>query len=146
MTVTTYLIYLLIAVPLTIWVARTLSRNGKVFLIDVFHGNEAFADAVNRLLLVGFYLLNLGFVTLFLRSDRAVLDASGVFEQLSVKLGIVMLVLGVVHLTNVWIFNKIRTRSRLDNLNHPPVPPNEVTPARPLTVGEQAGYWGPGHA
>ncbi|MDX2972384.1 hypothetical protein [Kribbella solani] len=149
LTVTTYLIYLLIAVPLTIWVARTLSRNGKIFLIDVFHGNEAFADAVNRLLLVGFYLLNLGFVTLFLRSDRAVLDASGVFEQLSVKLGIVMLVLGLVHLSNVWIFNKIRTRSRLDSLSHPAVPPNDVTPMPPLTMNEQAaqaGYWGPGRA
>jgi cytochrome b561 len=126
MTVTTYLIYLLIAVPLTIWVARTLSRNGRIFLVDVFHGNEDFADAVNRLLVVGFYLVNLGFVTLFLRSDAAVLDARGVFEQLSVKLGIVMLVLGVLHLMNVWIFNAIRRRSRIEEMTAPPVPPNSV--------------------
>ena len=89
LSVTTYLIYLLVAVPLTIWVARTLSRNGRIFLVDVFHGNEDFADAVNRLLVVGFYLVNLGFVTLFLRSGSAVADARGVFEQLSVKLGTV---------------------------------------------------------
>ena len=75
MTVTTYLIYLLVAVPLTIWVARTLSRNGRIFLVDVFHGNEDFADAVNRLLVVGFYLVNLGFVTLFLRTGDTVADA-----------------------------------------------------------------------
>ncbi|HEY9334945.1 hypothetical protein [Kribbella sp. NPDC050459] len=140
MTVTTYLVYLLIAVPLTIWVARTLSRNGRIFLVDVFHGNAEFADAVNRLLVVGFYLINLGFVTLFLRSGRPVLDASGVFEQLSVKLGIVMLVLGVVHLTNVWIFNKIRTRSRLDSMTRPPVPPNDTV--QPLTMTEQAARYG----
>ena len=118
MTVTTYLIYLLIAVPLTIWVARTLSRNGRIFLVDVFHGNEDFADAVNRLLVVGFYLVNLGFVTLFLRADKVVVDARGVFEQLSVKLGFVMLVLGGLHLTNVWIFNKIRNRSQLQRYDH----------------------------
>jgi cytochrome b561 len=128
MTVTSYLIYLLIAVPLTIWVARTLSRNGRIFLVDVFHGNEDFADAVNRLLVVGFYLVNLGFVTLFLRSDTAVVDARGVFEQLSVKLGIVMLVLGVLHLVNVWIFNAIRRRSRIEEMTSPPVPPNSVLP------------------
>jgi hypothetical protein len=128
MTVTTYLIYLLIAVPLTIWVARTLSRNGRIFLVDVFHGNEDFADAVNRLLVVGFYLVNLGFVTLFLRADKVVVDARGVFEQLSVKLGFVMLVLGGLHLTNVWIFNKIRNRSQLHALTTPPVPPNDVLP------------------
>jgi hypothetical protein len=126
MTVTTYLIYLLIAVPLTIWVARTLSRNGRIFLVDVFHGNEDFADAVNRLLVVGFYLVNLGFVTLFLRSDTAVADARGVFDQLSVKLGIVMLVLGALHLMNVWIFNTFRRRSRIDEMTTPPVPPNDV--------------------
>ena len=135
MTVTTYLIYLLIAVPLTIWVARTLSRNGRIFLVDVFHGNEDFADAVNRLLVVGFYLVNLGFVTLFLRSDAAVVDARGVFEQLSVKLGIVMLVLGVLHLMNVWIFNAIRRRSRIEEMTAPPVPPNTV-----LATGAEPGY------
>ncbi|MFF0339348.1 hypothetical protein [Kribbella sp. NPDC004875] len=142
MTVTTYLVYLAIAVPLTIWVARTLSRNGRIFLVDVFHGNEDFADAVNRLLVVGFYLINLGFVTLFLRSGSAVLDASGVFEQLSVKLGIVMLVLGVVHLTNVWIFNKIRTRSRLDTMTNPPVPPNDTVQPAPVTITEHAARYG----
>jgi hypothetical protein len=131
MTVTTYLVYLAIAVPLTIWVARTLSRNGRIFLVDVFHGNEDFADAVNRLLVVGFYLINLGFVTLFLRGGSVVVDARGVFEQLSVKLGIVMLVLGAVHLTNVWIFNKIRTRSRLELQTTPPVPPNDTV--QPMT-------------
>ena len=124
MTVTTYVIYLLVAVPLTIWVARTLSRNGRIFLVDVFHGNEDFADAVNRLLVVGFYLVNLGFVTLFLRADKVVVDARGVFDQLSVKLGFVMLVLGGLHLTNVWIFNKIRNRSQV----HGMATPNDVVP------------------
>ncbi|NIK55650.1 hypothetical protein [Kribbella shirazensis] len=138
MTVTTYLVYLVVAVPLTIWVARTLSRNGRIFLVDVFHGNEDFADAVNRLLVVGFYLVNLGFVTLFLRSGSAVVDARGVFEQLSVKLGVVMLVLGVLHLMNVWIFSKIRTRSRLDTMTRPPVPPNDTVP--PPQTAAQYGY------
>jgi hypothetical protein len=131
MTVTTYVIYLVIAVPLTIWVARTLSRNGRVFLVDVFHGNDLFADAVNRLLVVGFYLINLGFVTLFLGTDKPVPDARGLFELLSVKLGTVMLVLGGLHLANVWIFNAIRRRSRLEQLGAPPVPPNDVTPLAP---------------
>ena len=143
LSVTTYLIYLLVAVPLTVWVARTLSRNGRIFLIDVFHGNEEFADAVNRLLVVGFYLVNLGFVTLFLRSGNAVIDARGVFEQLSVKLGTVMVVLGVLHLSNVWIFNAIRRRSRIEQMTNPPVPPNGIIPAGALTGTEPplpAGY------
>ncbi|MFK4083156.1 hypothetical protein ACI2LF_03540 [Kribbella sp. NPDC020789] len=131
MTVPTYVAYLAIAVPLTLWVARALSRNGRIFLVDVFDGNEAFADAVNRLLVVGFYLLNLGFVTLFLSLKDPVPDVSGLFEALSVKLGVVMLVLGGMHLGNVWVFNRIRRRSQAERLTTPPVPPNAVLAPQP---------------
>ena len=126
-TVITYLTYLAITLPLTIWVATTLSRNGRVFLADVF-GDEALADAVNRLLVVGFYLINLGFVTLYLRVDDVVRDLTEVVETLSVKVGVVMLVLGVIHFLNVWFFNTIRRRSRLEQLRIPPVAPQGHLP------------------
>ncbi|MGA9749173.1 MAG: hypothetical protein WBQ50_17090 [Nocardioides sp.] len=122
MTVVTYVSYLIVAVPLTIWVARTLSSNGRVFLADVFDGNDALAEAVNRLLVVGFYLLNIGFVTLYLRVSNEVLDLRGVLETLSVKIGIVMLVLGLVHFFNVYLFNSIRRRSRMEAFRSAPVP------------------------
>jgi hypothetical protein len=126
-TVTTYVAYLLVTVPLTIWVASTLSRNGRVFLTDVFADKEDLADAVNKLLVVGFYLLNLGFVMLYLRSGDAVLDLAGLFENLSVKIGVVMLVLGVIHFFNVYVFNAIRRRSRAEGLRTPPVTPQGWT-------------------
>jgi hypothetical protein len=122
MTVLTYLTYLLVAVPLTVWVAQTLSSNGRVFLEDVFSGNDDLADAVNKLLVVGFYLLNIGFVTLYLRVGTEVVDLRGLVETLSVKVGIVMLVLGLVHFCNVYVFNAIRRRSRLEALRSAPVP------------------------
>ncbi|MEU9623453.1 MULTISPECIES: hypothetical protein [unclassified Streptomyces] len=127
LTVVAYVIYLLISVALTIWVARTLSRNGRVFLADVLHGNEKLADAVNHLLVVGFYLVNLGFVTLYLRNDDGVTDARGLFEALSVKLGVVLLVLGVLHLGNVYVLNKIRRRGLMEREQTPPVPPQGWT-------------------
>ena len=122
MTVLTYLTYLLVAVPLTVWVAHTLSSNGRVFLEDVFSGNDDLADAVNKLLVVGFYLLNIGFVTLYLRVGTEVADLRGLVETLSVKVGIVMLVLGLVHFCNVYVFNAIRRRSRMEALRSAPVP------------------------
>ncbi|MFD5326360.1 hypothetical protein [Streptomyces sp. NPDC127092] len=123
LTVVAYVVYLLVSVGLTIWVARTLSRNGKVFLADVLHGNEKLADAVNHLLVVGFYLVNFGFVALYLSQDEAVPDARGLFEALSVKLGVVLLVLGVLHLANVYVLNKIRRRGVMERRQVPPVPP-----------------------
>jgi hypothetical protein len=81
--VTTYGIYLLISIALTIWVARTLRTAGRVFLVDVFHGDADLADSVNHLLVVGFYLVNLGYVTLALRVKGTVETAQESVEALS---------------------------------------------------------------
>ena len=106
--VTTYLVYLLISLGLTVWVARTLQANGALFLVDVFKGNTELARAVNHLLVVGFYLINLGYVSLALRISNPPETAQDSIESLSIKLGSVLLVLGVLHLANVFVFNRMR--------------------------------------
>ncbi len=103
-----YLLYLVITVPLVVFVARTLHRHGAIFLREVFDGNESLAGAVNHLLVVGFYLLNLGYVSLFLRTDEAIAGGEGVLELVSKKVGVVAIILGAVHLANVWVFNVLR--------------------------------------
>ncbi|MEU3508681.1 hypothetical protein ABZ733_12275 [Streptomyces longwoodensis] len=130
-TVIAHVIYLVVSIALTVWVARTLSRNGRVFLSDVLHGDEKLADAVNHLLVVGFYLLNLGFVALYLSGDDTVEDARGIFEALSTKLGVVLLVLGVMHLGNVYVLNRIRRRGLLEREQVPPVQPQGRVAATP---------------
>ena len=126
-TVLAYVVYLVISVCLTVWVARTLSTNGRVFLSDVLHGDERLADAVNHLLVVGFYLVNLGFIALYLKAGHSVHDARGIFETLSVKLGVVLLALGVMHLGNVYVLNKIRRRGLMEREQFPPVDPDGHT-------------------
>lgn len=124
-TVLTYGLYLLIALPLTIWVARTLFRNGRVFLVECFHGDEGLADSVNRLLLMGFYLVNFGFVVLFLKLGEDVQEARGVLEALSAKIGVVLLVLGGMHFLNLVVFTRMRKRA-LWRQAPPPLPPAGV--------------------
>ena len=132
LTVVSYAVYLPVATAVTVWVARTLSRNGRVFLADVFRGDEKLADAVNHLLVVGFYLVNLGFVALWMRTEADVLDVRGVFNALSMKLGTVLLVLGLLHLINVYVLNRIRRRGLMDREQRPPLPPQGWTaPAAP---------------
>ncbi|WP_035800442.1 hypothetical protein [Kitasatospora mediocidica] len=126
-TVVSYAAYLPVATGVTVWVARTLSRNGKIFLADVFAGDSALADAVNNLLVVGFYLLNLGFVVLWMKSGSQVTNLQGVFDALSVKLGSVLLILGLVHLANVYVLNRIRRRGALDRQHRPPLAPQGRT-------------------
>ena len=109
-TVIAYLIYLPASVALTIWVARTLHKNGRVFLVQAFRGNEEMADSVNHLLVVGFYLINVGFIAAALRYGDKPHDTQEMIEFLSTKLGIVLLVLGGMHFFNLFNFDKMRKK------------------------------------
>jgi hypothetical protein len=124
--ISTYLVYLTISIALTIWVARTLHKNGRVFLVDVFHGNEALADSVNHLLVVGFYLINFGYVSLALKLGYIVSTTQEAMEALSVKIGMVLLVLGGMHFFNLFVFSRMRRRSNARN-HQPPVGPDTFT-------------------
>ena len=121
----TYLIYLVLSIALTVWVGRTLHKNGRVFLVDVFHGNEALADSVNHLLVVGFYLINFGYVSLALKLGYAIETAEQSVEALSVKIGMVLLVLGGMHLFNLFVFSRMRRRATATH--QPPVGPDAFT-------------------
>ena len=103
---TTYLCYLAISVALTVWVARTLSKNGRVFLVNSFASDERLADSINHLLVVGFYLINLGYVTLALKLGDKPASTQGAIEFLSTKVGLVLLVLGAMHFFNVFVIAK----------------------------------------
>lgn len=111
--VTAYLIYLTISVGLTVWVGRTLFKNGRVFLVDVFHGNESLADSVNHLLVVGFYLINFGYVSLALKLGYEVDKPRMAVEALSWKVGLVLLVLGGMHFFNLYVFSRMRRRAAM---------------------------------
>ena len=121
--VITYLVYLGLSIALTVWVAQTLFKNGRVFLVDVFHGDESLADSVNHLLVVGFYLINLGYVSLALKLGYSIESAREGIEALSWKIGMVLLVLGVMHFFNLAIFSRIRQRSNAGAAPPPAVPP-----------------------
>jgi hypothetical protein len=123
--VTTYIIYVVISVFLTVWVAQTLHKNGRVFLVDVFSGNEALADSVNHLLVVGFYLINFGYVSLALKMSIYPANAAQGIESLTWKIGLVLLVLGGMHFFNLFVFNRIHRRPKF-NRNYPPMPRESV--------------------
>ena len=128
-TVYSYVIYLFVSIVLTIWVARTLHSRGRVFLVDAFRGNEAVADSVNHLLVVGFYLINIGYVTLALKYGDKPTTTQEAIEFLSTKVGLVLVVLGAMHFFNIFNFAKMRRKGTrhatpvaVEELNLPPLP------------------------
>lgn len=107
-----YVLYLVISITVTVWVARTLYNNGKVFLVDAFHGNKELAGSVNHLLVVGFYLINLGYVTQALPTYADVDTPRSAIEMVSTKTGTILLVLGAMHFFNLYVFNRLRKRGQ----------------------------------
>src|SRR6185295_19650826 len=112
----TYIVYIALSIPLTVWVAQTLHKNGRVFLVDSFRGNEQLADSVNHLLVVGFYLINIGYVALALKESIRPLDLATSIELLSTKVGGVLLVLGAMHFFNLYMFSRMRQRGSFRHL------------------------------
>lgn len=119
-----YAVYALVSVALTIWLARTLGENGRTFLARVFTSDPELGDAVNRLLVVGFYLVNFGWACLHL-SARGQGDAStvqGAIELLADKLGWLLVALAGMHFANLFVFHRIRRAANGVSMAPPVLP------------------------
>ena len=123
---TTYLLYLAISATITVWVARTLHDRGRIFLVNCARGNERLADSINDLLVVGFYLVNFGYVTLALKYGSKPTSLSESIEFLSTKVGLVLLILGAMHFLNLFIFTRMGQK-------RPPRVVEGDSPFNPLT-------------
>ena len=124
--ITVYFVYVVVAIALTAWLARTLYRSGTAFLHDVFAEKPALADAVNRLLVVGFYMLNLGYALFIVRTSRN-LDAFGAVQFVVNRLAVLLVTLAGLHFLNVFVFWRIRARREQRQLP-PPVAPQIFFP------------------
>ena len=120
MTAATYIIYIVLVLTITVLVARTLSKNGVLFLIDGFNGNEPLARSVNHLLVVGFYLINLGVALLRMETRRAIERMDTAILFLTQNIGLVLLIVGVMHMFNLFLIGRYRQQqiNRADIAKH----------------------------
>lgn len=117
-----YVVYLPIALALTYYVARILFQNGKVFMLDIFHGREDIALSTNTLFKTGFYLLNIGFALLILKIDANLLNAQHLIEVLSGKIGGFAIYLGLMLFFNMYLFFRGRRVSKMSRQTAPTAP------------------------
>ncbi len=108
--VSTYLVYVGLSLILTVWVARVLFKHGRRFLVDAMGGDEGLGDSWNHLLVVGFYLINLGYIALNLKVQARVDNAQQAIEVLAQQMGLVLLAIGIMHFFNLYLFNLIRRK------------------------------------
>ncbi len=99
-----YALYLIISITMTIWVARVLSKSGEVFLIKCFAQDQELAQSTNRLLVIGFYLVNIGFICF--RLEGWSVDTIDLIPDVGSRVGVSILVLGLMHFFNMIMIAK----------------------------------------
>ena len=99
-----YAIYLPIALFLTYYVSKTLFRNSKIYMLDIFKGREEIANATNKLFETGFYLLNFGFALIILEMNMYDNSYQVLIEKLSYKIGGFSIYLGLMLFLNLYFF------------------------------------------
>lgn len=122
-TTSMYLVYLVVSALVTLWVGKALHRGGRAFLANTFGGNQALTEAVNDLLVVGFYLFNAGYVALLLPFGKTADDVSTAIESFSTKIGVVLVLLGIMHFSNLLLFAILRRRKGQAAPDGPASPP-----------------------
>lgn len=108
----TYAAYVVISLGLTYWVGNTLHKYGQTFLLDIFDQDEVLPTSINKLLLIGFYLINLGYILVNLITRQAIKTPIDMIELLSEKIGGIVIVLGIMHFSNILILFRMRTRAK----------------------------------
>jgi predicted PurR-regulated permease PerM len=107
-----YLIYLPVVILLTWYVAHTLFKNSRVFMLDIFNGKTEIALSTNKLFETGFYLLNLGFALLIMEISVEISDSRNLLETLSTRIGGFSIYLGIMLFFNLYLFFRGRRISR----------------------------------
>lgn len=102
-----YMIYLPIAITLTVLVSQFLFKNSKTFMVDIFHQKKDIAMATNSLFKIGFYLLNIGFALCIIEFFQ-IETIERLVVALSKKIGGFSIYLGVMMLLNLLLFLKGR--------------------------------------
>ena len=133
---TTYLLYITISLGLTFWVGRTLNKNGHIFLMENYEGKEALVLAINNMLLVGFYMINIGFICYSLKiAGVGPGTYAQVIEFLSVKVGLIAILLGMMHFGLMFAFQQYSNAQKKTLTRNPQTRNPQVDEYR---MGQQA--------
>ena len=110
MSLSCYVVYLGVSILLTVWLGHALHREGRWFLLDCLQQDDRLVDAVNHLLLVGFYLINFAWIALTMQSRQPVPDLVSALEFLTGRIGIVSALLGGLHMLNLIVIHQVKQR------------------------------------
>lgn len=112
-----YIIYLFITYLITVRVGLVFYRNGRLFILDLLKNDVSLTDAINRILLVGYYLVNLGYAALMISTWDTILNWTTLLSSITVMTGKIVLTLAIMHYFNMLVIYLISKRNQ--SIIHP---------------------------
>lgn len=98
-----YIIFLVVIIFIIVYVGRYFYSNGRVFIIALFNGHAALADQVNKLLLMAYYLFNIGYAFLKLKQWQKIDNTESLFSSLATNIGLLIFILALIHYVNMLV-------------------------------------------
>lgn len=112
-----YIIFLTLIIFIIVYVGRYFYSNGRIFIIALFNGNSTMADYINELLLIGYYLFNIGYAFLKLRQWEKVNNLETLFSSLATNIGVLIFILALVHYFNMLVIYLL-SKSKSISITH----------------------------
>ena len=101
--ISAYIIFLSLMIFIIGYVGRYFYTNGRVFIISLMNDNLELADQINKLLLIAYYLFNIGYACLTLKYWQRVSNIETLFSSLSINMGVLILILAFTHYLNMLV-------------------------------------------
>lgn len=115
MNIAAYIIYLLLTFLITVKVGNVFYKNGRNYILSILKGDETITDAINKILLIGYYLLNLGYATVMLSFWKTITNFSMLVASVATMTGRIVLSLAIIHFVNMYVIFLIGKKANLFN-------------------------------
>lgn len=114
-----YSIYLLVTVYVTVVVGYGFHKHGHYLILDLFNGNEPATKAINNMLLVGYYLVNIGYLALSITTWPTLVNWADTIGLLFDRVSIILILLGLLHVNNiVWLHILSKRKKFIEFITH----------------------------
>lgn len=101
-----YLIYLSLTSVIIIKVGKLCYDNGNIFVSQLIPNHEELCHQINKMLLMGYYLLNLGYCAMTIISWEKIQYINQLIEIIATKSAIIILTIGIMHYINIILLTK----------------------------------------
>lgn len=95
-----YCIYIAVIFYVTVFIGKKFHSNGRIFLHELV-ADHGVCEAVNNILLVAYYLLNIGNAIVMIRTWPQIQSIGELVEVTSYNIGLIVLLLVIVHYVNI---------------------------------------------